>query len=66
MNSCPSLEVEFEIGVVWDKKLLWYIKKKDKEQFGNVFIGPQRDMQLSLEASIKHEVMSDEDWEGAV
>jgi hypothetical protein len=65
MTSHSTSEVEFEIGLVWDTVLLWYIKAKDATHFGDVFTGPQnqKGVQLAFQGSIKHEVINAKDWE---
>jgi len=63
MRSDPNSEVEFEIGLVWDGVLLWYIKPKGTGHFKNVLIGSQRKFQIALKGSIEHSVISAKDWE---
>lgn len=56
--------MEFDIGLVWDERIWWYIKLKDALHFGDVFVGgPNGNIQLAFQDPVDYEDITAEDWE---
>lgn len=58
----PNVEVEFDIGVVWDRKLWWYLKGKDADHFGPVLVG-EANVQMTFGGLIQSTMVDPKIWE---
>jgi hypothetical protein len=61
-SKCQSVTAQFELGLVWDDKVYWYLKEKDAAYFGHVGTADGR-MQSAYTGPVKRECIDKEDWE---